>query len=545
MLCPKCRRQISDSSLNCCHCGNKIVEDYFGYQKADNAIRMNDSQPKKKDKTGKIILIVLSAVGSLFGIMISLLFAFSGGTGSAGQNTSDSQQFTTKLTVNNSFNLVVDGSSETYSVRLRSKQTASYSGDQCTVAKGEKRTFDCPEGVYDFYIMKSTSDFIHIELTVSNACLVTDVSVNYDSKQMFLYGEDGTSDVYDYVVENTQPAETTTAQQNQNSSGSSNTNNIVTNNNATANYVYLPGLQYDCEYLLSSVEVTSSNGIIYKEDISYSKDGDGYIMTINNVRSSGDYEYITAYFDSDKKLVRVIRDSSNKYPTLHGTITDEFTYDENGNLISRMTYDDYGNGVGVQYQLDSEGKIINEYREGTFGAAYEKIYSYNEGKMIHDEYLYSSTSATDYEYDGDNLIRTVSYEASSGEYYSSDEYTYDNLNRLTYKKTLDLYNSNTGDIESEYNYTYDGITLSAITGYEQFSGNRTDYSAKFEYDNYNNLINVEENNGGFQTVRKFGYIYDSYEYKGLLEEYCVTARNRPAENEFFRFDIPYVPFSKR
>ena len=540
MVCKKCNNIISESSLRCPYCGNKIADDYFGYHKANDIMQLQQSQPKPKDKSGKIVLIVLSAVGGLFSIVCMLLFAFSGFGNSGFQSTGQNSVYDAQFSVNNNFNLSVCNTSSPVSVAVSS--AGSNDVGRYDLSDGGSVCLDYPDGIYDVLISKSLSDYIRLQVTVSSSCNFSDLTINYDARQIIVLGNDGVSNIFDSISSDNNSGgnsgdnpvinETTTA-----SNGSQNSGIV---NNHQSNYDNSSGFDYDRTFLLSGVSVLRSNGTGYTESITYEKDVDGYKMIIKNVNITSGYEYTTAYFNVDKKLIAVERESNYDYYGVNGEIRHEYVYDENGFIKGEYISDADGNGVGYEYQCNADGNIINIYRSGTYGMAQEIVYEYNGPNVVKKYWLYGGDSEIYYEYDGDRIVKESLYSSDSNRIVSEIYYTYDSLNRLTYSKCVNYYNNPSGEIESEYFYTYDGITLSSCTGYEIFSSGKDNYNTTYGYDDRNNIVSKYEKKPDLTVQTDYKYDYISYEYKGLLEEYCRRFGSSTVEKYYYDINTPYV-----
>jgi len=182
---------------------------------------------------------------------------------------------------------------------------------------------------------------------------------------------------------------------------------------------------------------------------------------LNDIESSDHLDKVTFYYHGDSQLEwydLTTPDGSTKldvrdslFYDVHGNISRintykwlndtwyhccivDYGYDENNHRINRTNYNNQGNGFekhGVYtYTYDTSGQLIHHELE-LVGIPLEKCdYSYTNGKLTTEESktyepnigIWSNSSRTTYEYDGDNLTN-IYYEWWDGASWSVENST--------------------------------------------------------------------------------------------------------------------------
>ena len=170
------------------------------------------------------------------------------------------------------------------------------------------------------------------------------------------------------------------------------------------------------------------------------------------------------------------------------SVTDErgttlYDYNERGQLLSRTEPD----GAAVSYTYYPSGQIATVTTPSGV-----TTYQYTAFNQL-SEVTTSSGDRTTYSYDVvGNLIRT---KRPNG---TSQNYEYDDLNRVTYQENTD----SSGNIIASYRYTYD--ELGNKTAVEENTGRRVDY----RYDDLNRLVQetITDAENGNRTI---SYTFDA------------------------------------
>ena len=204
-----------------------------------------------------------------------------------------------------------------------------------------------------------------------------------------------------------------------------------------------------------------------------------------------------------------------------------YTTDQN-RYLDRLTY---GNGDTVDYEYDSDGRVILE----TFEDGSTVSYEYDNTGALATMTDSKTGRKTTYYYDlTDRLMKYV--ESSSG--YSHDvEYTYDSLNNLT--KLIETING----VEHTTSYTYDyenrltGTSYGSITEEIEYDDYGRMYVTRMKNDGtfvigswfqytYGNSATADTSRlGGLQVSGASGYIlnsYYSYDNNGNITRYNMT-----------------------
>lgn len=531
MVCNKCKNIISESSLKCPYCGNKIAEDYFGYQRAADAVHVRQAQPQKKDNSGKIVLIVLSAVGGLFAIICMLLFAFSGIGGSDfSSGNTGMPAYDAYIEVNNDFEFSVSDDSDEksdYTILVRSLSDDRTDGFQ--VSSGETVSKSYSDSDYAVIVMRGYNDIIRINMAVSDTYNFTSIDVDFDDRKILVLGNDGTSGVADgdSTDDNDNAEQTTTSvdsqdggndgdgQQNNSNSGDS------SNNNSSDKFYALTGVSY-----IPAIE----NG--YTETISYEMTPDGYKMTIDH-RDCDGITY-SAFFDYDKRLTTVWRYS------LGEKIISTYEYDSNNNLIKEIISTPAGNGTIYEYTYNNDGQLTNLYRHGTSGPAHEICYEYSGPQLQKKYYLNGGLSGYKYDYADGEVSEITYYSTNTNEVYTKEFFTYNSLKNISSYKEID-YDSSTGNstVVTEYDYIYNGNILNVVGGFKMLGDERIDFEKRYSYDNNGNVTKIYENATNYTIEQDFTYSYISAEYDGLLNEFCMKYHEKTMNMHYFGIGYPH------
>ena len=234
--------------------------------------------------------------------------------------------------------------------------------------------------------------------------------------------------------------------------------------------------------------------------------------------------YETIYEYSHGKLVKetATNTTSNSAFVVFGHLylnvgdraSQEYKYDNNGNIIELMSYV-HGKAENTRtYEYDSNGYLVKEVYDNQFGDTY--IYEYDDLGNMTAKLCYANVSEMVgntlyignelecktrhyYEYDKhNNLIQENIWSLQSGD--SSITYTneYDSNGRLVKQSS----SSSNGDVTTlEYVYDGKGNLISEIK-----TGSADSYEYHYEYDEFGNVIIFENVNTGFIKRYTYGYI---------------------------------------
>ena len=517
MVCNKCRNIISENSIKCPYCGNRTAEDYFGYQRADAMMRAEQAQPKKKDNSAKIILIVLSGIGGLFSILIMLLFAFSGSGSSQNSFGNSTVQYDAVFEVCNDFELIVTGSSlENFYINIASRQLGV--SDTFEVASGSAIGKSYADGVYEVVVMKGLNDGFRIQMTVSSLSEYDRVDIQYDKKQIVTQGDDVQAEYNSTIHEITTQSGQTVPNENNNQASSSQ------NNSSSAD------VNGDMFYAISGVVRPENNVGNNSFTVSYEKTCDGYTMTI---REAVDGHGYTVYFDKNKRLSEVCTHDGDR------NLSCVFNYDSYGRIISKVVTENEYRGYTIQYTYDSEGRLVSQYRSGTYGMAWEYISEYSGPQLIRRYEDYTANWVDEFSY-GDGRITEISrITKDRSEKYSLREYRYNTDGFITLYRNTAYYNNSVNSL-SEYNYNYTGNKIVSISGFDMQDGVKDNFEKSFVYDNYGNIVKIVRNSDSGVTEEVFTYSYISSEYDGLFDEYCEKFCNHSTEYYLYGTGCDYT-----
>lgn len=179
-----------------------------------------------------------------------------------------------------------------------------------------------------------------------------------------------------------------------------------------------------------------------------------------------------------KRFKTVYTESSFTTITYHRTDNNSYTYDSNGNLVTK----DFENGTMVtEYTYDVYDRLVNKVTTFDDGRESSVTNSYNDaGNISQSKYLdsYGDLTTTDFYYDADGyLIKEVAVE---GDEEKITEYEYDINGRVIMKQ--ELYYGST----SEYTYGENNELVKVI--YTASDGDKTTYD--YIYDENSYLVQV-------------------------------------------------------
>lgn len=199
-----------------------------------------------------------------------------------------------------------------------------------------------------------------------------------------------------------------------------------------------------------------------------------------------------------------------------------YTNDQN-RYLDRLTY---GNGDTVDYEYDSDGRVILE----TFEDGSTVSYEYDNTGALATMTDSKTGRKTTYYYDlTDRLMKYV--ESSSG--YSHDvEYTYDSLNNLA--KLVETING----AKHTTDYTYDYQNRLTETRYNDLA-NGNDVTEEVQYDEHGRLdATIIKNNNSIVLDSWFQYDYgnSTYAYTSSLERVHISARTGYILNIIYEHD---------
>ena len=228
----------------------------------------------------------------------------------------------------------------------------------------------------------------------------------------------------------------------------------------------------DKEYLLS--EVNSSDDLEYEK---YFYSDDMLLKATNILWEDGVQLKDSLWYDGSSNVIKV-----DKHQLLNGTWTHvyylEYTYDENGNPLSRSNYNSFGGPTfslgGTYNYIYDENKLVNWelYMNGT-NLVESATIIYNEDERILEEVVQTSWSTgsmgndwkINYEYNTDGTLSKAlrsswsgySWNLLGGEYFFYDE----NQNCVKWEHK----NGNTVTNKNEYTYNMEYTTDQLVLPY--------------------------------------------------------------------------------
>ena len=253
----------------------------------------------------------------------------------------------------------------------------------------------------------------------------------------------------------------------------------------------------------------------------YTYDDDGNV--IKDISYSGEtpmygYEYA---FDKKGNMIKktVLQNTNPDFDDLSMRFTVDYTYDENGNLITALETTSGGSKYQIDYIYDESGKLIREVNPIDDGMVTIVEYAYDESDKLLKETNYYNEYVIDYTYDSNgNLIK----EKRSGKSASLDytyEYIYDG-DLLIKENHLSYFNSVSSEVKTTIDYTYDemGNLIKKILDYKRYG---MIYTRAYLYDTNGNLIEYSEaREGGSTVIRKMTYklMYVPYKLHETIED---------------------------
>ena len=272
-----------------------------------------------------------------------------------------------------------------------------------------------------------------------------------------------------------------------------------------------------------------------------------YGLLCKSESKNGVYEY---EYDQNKHLVKAL---------CNGSMTDEYAYDDKGNLIKHTSW--FGNypQCGYEYAYDDQGRMIREVvlrgnpDFNILQLSYAVDYTYdredNRTSMT-VTYPNGSTSRTDYVYDKDgNLIREETGSVVVEYVYDNKgnileeknnsttvQYTYDQNGHLTQKICKDL---TSGYVEYSFIYEYDDNGNVIKETQESQMNGRYKGVTSYTYDKNGNLIQkaLSYNSNGNDSAKNF--VYDLH---GNLIQYTETSAGGQTYVSKMEYQLVYVPY---
>lgn len=297
---------------------------------------------------------------------------------------------------------------------------------------------------------------------------------------------------------------------------------------------------------------------------------------VTNLKAYNSYGLITSETDPRGKVTSYTYDSYKLYPL---TVTNplqqatNYTYDYSSGLVKQTT-DPNGNVFTTVYDgLDRviEEKIPNPSGTGQVTkATYEYTDTFNARKIKKLTYLDSSNSIETYTYlDGLNRKIQERTEAATATQYKARDFIYSN--GLLFKESLPYFSSNsarttaTSDTDLYTTYIYDALNRISsattavgptVTTYNDWKVTVTDPEGKIKdiyRDAYDNIIQVDEHNGGsvytttynYNFLRKLTKLTDAlgnirnFTYDGLGNVLSAQDLHAPADATFGTWTYAY------
>ncbi len=251
---------------------------------------------------------------------------------------------------------------------------------------------------------------------------------------------------------------------------------------------YLPTKVDFVYYYLSDSGTTYDQKTEMNLNLSYNDDG--YLTAANG---TGEYSDITessteyTTFSSQRSynggnLIQKIATEDCTYGTDTDSTTDiyNYTYDENGRLITEEEITDSGSTYSTDYIYDTDGNLIkeiNKYDNNTTSSSWNYVYDTNNN-LIKKTSSYGANTV--YTYDTENrLIKEVYTVSLSPSNNTVTNYFY-GLDGKLIKKT---FSSGSNSYTQNYTYDADGYLVK-----ETYSGDNSSYTVNYRYDKDHNLI---------------------------------------------------------
>lgn len=237
--------------------------------------------------------------------------------------------------------------------------------------------------------------------------------------------------------------------------------------------------------------------------------GDNFSIVTNALGAVTRYNYS----GNDKtKLVSMERSGVNNCPNSNALTT----YDSNGYIASKSDW----NGVTVQYERDSSGRVIKEVsgiKNGDYSTALTIKYTWTPYERPFFPYFFSLLTKVEY-------MKGI----GAGSVIKSETYTYD--------QTPDYYEQITNRIKSlttcasgscnvkEYNYTYHSDkTLKSITINDNGKSSLRNFDAAGNLTQFKNPLGHITNYSNYDAMGNVGRVIDA---NGLITDFGYDARGR-------------------
>lgn len=261
-------------------------------------------------------------------------------------------------------------------------------------------------------------------------------------------------------------------------------NNIETNSTSNGEFQYSYQFTYDANGNKIK-EIYKSNLAEFSHEISYSYDKNGILIKTVEIKNDcvTTTEYvINEHGDNEKKIV------TYEYDRYKGTENEkivyeylyELEYDANGNKTKNTEHNPDGQTRSDEYVYNENGDVIKQISHDINGdiRAYENQYEYNENGEIIKETIVS------------NYWREVDY-------------------RVEYDEHGNMISEKSGDREITYSYTYNEQGLVVSKTKNNTDGTSDKY--EFVYDDSKNVIKETiYNNGNTEKPIITEYTYDEF-----------------------------------
>ncbi len=287
--------------------------------------------------------------------------------------------------------------------------------------------------------------------------------------------------------------------------------------------------------VLEYTDYDSNGNIINQRVHEITQDGSIHIYDLTlNTSSNELFKEYEEFYDSSGVIL-----SSISYRT-DGTLRKTVSYQyENSNLIAESSTDDNGQyNYLIEYDYDTDNRLISKKYSDTFGYSLSKVYSVkytydNNGNRIESTYDSSDNLKSISIYDNNNnLLKSESY--SHDKLLSEHIYEYDDYGNIILDKTsFTVYTYNyeydhVGNIIAMQEYINEGDTTSIYQEYKHeydTNGKEVKYSFNdnsipsnifysgyilYEYNSIGDLIRetLYSSNDAVQEWTEYEYIYD-------------------------------------
>ncbi|MBR2860269.1 MAG: hypothetical protein IKB86_00285 [Clostridia bacterium] len=246
----------------------------------------------------------------------------------------------------------------------------------------------------------------------------------------------------------------------------------------------------------------------------YTYDEKGNLLIEDSKYRSGRNVTITYTYDENNRIATAT-ETTKEVAESPGTLFFKYTYDENGNLLSRLREAE-DNGViyfwGEQYTYDEQNRItVKQECHGDYGVRNKYTYTYDENGL---------------------LIKERWDSVSDADWWTEKTYTYDS-NGTQYVKTY----SDGGDEEAYvYSYEFDDQGKLTKKTYHERDDKETRVST---FDTAGNIISIHRTKEDGSVDSTYTYAFDKYgnKTKEILSEkgtttysYSVTYQVKYYEN---------------